>query len=428
MTQNNSAAPDIKQLKSVIEAALMASEVPLSVRKIRNMFEESERPETNLVNKALKAIEKDCASRGIELRQIGKGYRFQTKDQYAGWLRKLRDTRPPRYSRALVETLSIIAYRQPVTRGDIEGIRGVAVSSDIMRTLLDREWISQVGHRDVPGRPALYATTDSFLEYFNLRSLSELPALMEPRDVTDVAKDLNITLPMAKPDLSAGSDVFDDESDDDEDDEDADETEDFSSELSASDLNVISDQPASDHIDDQQDDQDDEDDDDEEDDEDNGDEDSGATGACDDATVVALAAIGESSDSIGGEGEVEGEAADLDTLRPSTDSNVVSLDGVGAKRQSVSAQPRPPHESTATESNEYERPDDASTDPVAPLNVDFSEFDSLPPLSGGNELDDIESSAGAVGEDSDESSGDAIQVIHTRQSQPDDPSDDEDGS
>jgi len=196
----------------------MASDVPLSV--LRNMFDEAERPETNQVNRALAAIEKDCDSRGIELRQIGKGYRFQTKDQYSGWLRKLRDTRPPRYSRALIETLSIIAYRQPVTRGDIEGIRGVAVSSDIMRLLLDREWITQIGHRDVPGRPALYATSDSFLEYFNLRSLSDLPALMEPRDVSDVAKDLNITLPMEQPQLKSLADVLDDDDfDDDLDDE-----------------------------------------------------------------------------------------------------------------------------------------------------------------------------------------------------------------
>lgn len=219
MPAKSTSKEDLTELKSVIEAALMASDVPLSVRKIRNMFDETERPETTQVNKALAAIEKDCDSRGIELRQIGKGYRFQTKDQYAGWLRKLRDTRPPRYSRALIETLSIIAYRQPVTRGDIEGIRGVAVSSDIIRTLLDREWIIQIGHRDVPGRPALYATSDSFLEYFNLRSLSDLPALMEPREVTDVAKDLNITLPMGVPVLQPAQDVIGEDLDEDEEDE-----------------------------------------------------------------------------------------------------------------------------------------------------------------------------------------------------------------
>jgi len=186
MPAKSTSRNDLTELKSVIEAALMASDVPLSVRKIRNMFDEAERPD-------------------------------QTKDQYSGWLRKLRDTRPPRYSRALIETLSIIAYRQPVTRGDIEGIRGVAVSSDIMRLLLDREWITQIGHRDVPGRPALYATSDSFLEYFNLRSLSDLPALMEPRDVSDVAKDLNITLPMEQPQLKSLADVLDDaDLDDDE--------------------------------------------------------------------------------------------------------------------------------------------------------------------------------------------------------------------
>lgn len=198
------------EIRNVVEAALMASEEPLSVRKLQNLFEEEGRPESKEIKAALKTLETGCETRGIELCQVGKGFRFQTRDRYSPWMRRMRDTKPPRYSRALLETLSIIAYRQPVTRGDIEGIRGVAVSSDIMRVLLDREWIGQVGHRDVPGRPALYATTSGFLEYFNLRSLSDLPTLLEPRDISEVAKELNITLPVEEVDESEGheSDVI----------------------------------------------------------------------------------------------------------------------------------------------------------------------------------------------------------------------------
>jgi|GEM_PF-473332 len=183
------------EIRNVVEAA---------VRKLQNLFEEEGRPESKEIRAALKTLETDFEDRGVNLCQIGKGYRFQTRDKYSPWMRRMRDTRPPRYSRALLETLSIIAYRQPVTRGDIEKIRGVAVSSDIMRVLLDREWINQVGHRDVPGRPALYATTSAFLEYFNLRSLSDLPTLLEPRDISEVAKELNITLPVEEADDADG--------------------------------------------------------------------------------------------------------------------------------------------------------------------------------------------------------------------------------
>ena len=142
------------------------------------------------------SLEESCEYRGIELRRIGKGWRFQTKQKYSTWLRKLKAEKPPRYSRALLETLSIIAYRQPVTRGDIEEVRGVGVSSDTIRTLEEREWIEQVGHRDVPGRPALFATTQVFLEYFNMTSLRELPELMDKRALGEIAKEMNLTLPM----------------------------------------------------------------------------------------------------------------------------------------------------------------------------------------------------------------------------------------
>ena len=130
------------------------------------------------------------------MRRIGKGWRYQTKEKYSPWLRKLGGNKTPRYSRALLETLSIIAYRQPVTRGDIEEIRGVGVSSDTIRTLEERDWVVQIGHRDVPGRPALFGTTQGFLEYFNMTSLRELPELMDKRELGEIAKDMNLTLPM----------------------------------------------------------------------------------------------------------------------------------------------------------------------------------------------------------------------------------------
>jgi len=141
-------------------------------------------------------LQEKCEHRGIELRRIGTGWRFQTKEKYSPWLRKLGGNKTPRYSRALLETLSIIAYRQPVTRGDIEEIRGVGVSSDTIRTLEERNWVAQIGHRDVPGRPALFGTTQGFLEYFNMTSLRELPELMDKRALGEIAKDMNLTLPM----------------------------------------------------------------------------------------------------------------------------------------------------------------------------------------------------------------------------------------
>ena len=136
----------------------------------------------------------EYADRGVELRQVGKGFRFQSREKYSEWVSRLSEERPARYSRALLETLAIIAYRQPVTRGDIEDIRGVTVSSDTMRTLQEREWVREVGHRDVPGKPALFGTTPGFLEHFNLKSLSELPPLSELRDLEEISRELNFSL------------------------------------------------------------------------------------------------------------------------------------------------------------------------------------------------------------------------------------------
>jgi segregation and condensation protein B len=187
------------EIKNIVEAALLVAGVPLTLDKLLSLFPEDSRPSRDDVLAALKQIENECAGRGIELMQIEKGWRFQTRQKYSEWIARLSEERPVRYSRALLETLAIIAYRQPVTRGEIEDIRGVAVSSDIIKTLLGREWIRQVGTRDVPGRPALYGTTRGFLEHFNLASLDALPPLAELRDVEKIAAELNLRLPVDEP-------------------------------------------------------------------------------------------------------------------------------------------------------------------------------------------------------------------------------------
>lgn len=184
------------ELKNIVEAALLASESPLSVSALASLFPEDAKPSADQLKEVFEQLDRDYEGRGVELRRVGKGYRFQSREKYSPWLRKLSEGRPPRYSRAFLETLAIIAYRQPVTRGDIEEIRGVTVSSDIMRQLLDRDWVKEVGHRDVPGRPALLGTTQQFLEYFNLEALSDLPPLLERREAADIARELNLRLPL----------------------------------------------------------------------------------------------------------------------------------------------------------------------------------------------------------------------------------------
>ena len=183
------------EISNMVEAALFSAEEPLSIKDLRGMFKLDEAPATDELNVILDQLASDYHGRGIELVSVANGYRFQTQVQYASTLRRLRELRPPRYSRALLETLAIIAYRQPVTRGDVEEVRGVAVSTDIMRALLERGWVRQMGEREVPGRPALYGTTTDFLEYFNLASIQQLPELADQRDLAEIAKDLNILLP-----------------------------------------------------------------------------------------------------------------------------------------------------------------------------------------------------------------------------------------
>jgi segregation and condensation protein B len=184
------------ELQNIVEAALYASTEPLGIRKIMALFPDDAQPSKVDIQNVILRLEEQCKHRGVELRRIGKGWRYQTKEKYATWLRKIAANKPPRYSRALLETLSIIAYRQPVTRSDIEEVRGVGVSSETIRTLEEREWVQQIGHRDVPGRPALFGTTQAFLEYFNMISLRELPELMEKRELGEIAKEMNLTLPM----------------------------------------------------------------------------------------------------------------------------------------------------------------------------------------------------------------------------------------
>ncbi|MCG6896418.1 MAG: SMC-Scp complex subunit ScpB [Thiocapsa sp.] len=169
-------------LKQLVEAALVAAGGPLTLDLILALFPEEERPTRGDLLGVIGELQADYADRGLEIVEVAGGYRAQVRSSIAPWVARLWEERPPRYSRALLETLSLIAYRQPITRGEIEDIRGVAVSTQIVKTLTEREWIRVVGHRDVPGRPALYATTRKFLDYFGLRSLNELPTLTEIRD------------------------------------------------------------------------------------------------------------------------------------------------------------------------------------------------------------------------------------------------------
>ena len=167
------------ELKRIVEAILFAANRPMTVKQVQQVFPELEQPETFEIQAAIEAISEDYRERPIELKRVASGYRFQVKHELSRWVVRLFEEKPPRYSRALLETLAIIAYRQPVTRGEIEDIRGVAVSTSIIQTLLEREWIKVVAYKEAPGRPGLYGTTKLFLDYFNISSLSDLPTLQE---------------------------------------------------------------------------------------------------------------------------------------------------------------------------------------------------------------------------------------------------------
>lgn len=186
---------DTQKLKNIVESALFAAGEPLSVDRLLTLFEEEERPEKKDVQEIIVTLQQECEGRGIELREVSKGFRYQARSDVSRWVSRLWEERAPRYSRALLETLALVAYRQPITRAEIEDIRGVAVSSSIMKTLQERGWIRIVGHRDVPGKPAMYATTREFLDYFNLKGLDDLPTLAELRDIDKINAELDLRLP-----------------------------------------------------------------------------------------------------------------------------------------------------------------------------------------------------------------------------------------
>ncbi len=193
------------QLRSIVEAVLLVAGKPLDLDQIAELFDEDARPSKATLREIMADIRLHSEGRGFELVEVASGYRFQVRQAFAPWVSRLWEEKPQRYSRALLETLALIAYRQPTTRGEIEEVRGVAVSSTIMKTLLDRAWIRVVGHKDVPGRPALYATTRQFLDYFNLKSLDQLPPLGEARDLDLIGLELDsMRLAQAQEELSPG--------------------------------------------------------------------------------------------------------------------------------------------------------------------------------------------------------------------------------
>ncbi|MCW8890613.1 MAG: SMC-Scp complex subunit ScpB [Sedimenticola sp.] len=191
------------KLQQIVEAALLAAGAPLTLDRLQELFLEEERPEKKELRDAIATLSEEYSGRGIEIAEVGGGFRINVREQYAPWVSRLWEERAPRYSRALMETLALIAYRQPITRGEIEEIRGVSVSSNIVKTLLEREWVRVVGTRDVPGKPSLYATTREFLNYFGLKSLDELPTLQQIRDLDSINRELELADP--------GSDIPEDE-------------------------------------------------------------------------------------------------------------------------------------------------------------------------------------------------------------------------
>jgi segregation and condensation protein B len=185
------------ELKLILEAALLAAGEPLSITRLIGLFDPKDAPSPADISRALDELAADLQGRGIELGEVASGFRLKTRTELMPWVSRLWEEKPQRYSRALLETLSLIAYRQPITRGEIEEVRGVAVSSNIIRTLQEREWIRVVGHRDVPGKPALFGTTRAFLDYFDLTSLDDLPTLAEIRDMANLEPEFDFETALA---------------------------------------------------------------------------------------------------------------------------------------------------------------------------------------------------------------------------------------
>ncbi len=184
---------NVRRLKQTLEALLMASDRPLTADELLRLLKQQDAAVgRGGVAQALAALADECEQRGVELKQVASGYRYQTREKFSESIARLWKEKPPRYSRALLETLALIAYRQPITRAEIEEVRGVTVSTYMVRLLEEREWVKVVGHKEVPGRPALYATTPDFLDYFNLSSLDELPSLLEMEEVIRLHPELQL--------------------------------------------------------------------------------------------------------------------------------------------------------------------------------------------------------------------------------------------
>jgi segregation and condensation protein B len=180
-----------EKIKNIIEAILLSAEHPMSVLQVEALFQgDLDCPSRDEIRKAFHELGEDYASRGFELKEVASGYRLQVKQEFAEWVGRLWEEKPARYSRALLETIALIAYRQPITRGEIEEVRGVSVSTNIIKTLIERDWVKVLGHKDVPGKPSLYGTTREFLDYFNLKSLDELPTLAEIKDLDKIHPEL----------------------------------------------------------------------------------------------------------------------------------------------------------------------------------------------------------------------------------------------
>ena len=192
---------DHKEIKHFVEAALLVAGRPLSLDQIKGLFDDRSVPDKREIRRAIDVLTEDCEARGLTVAEVASGFRIQVKASMAERLSRLWEQRPPRYSRALFETLALVAYRQPITRGEIEEIRGVSVSSNIVRTLMERDWVRIVGHRDVPGRPAMFGTTRGFLDYFGLKKLDDLPPLAELADW----ESLRVQLPL--PDVESTADT-----------------------------------------------------------------------------------------------------------------------------------------------------------------------------------------------------------------------------
>ena len=185
-----------KELMRILEAALFSAGQTLKIDRLMDLFPDDKHPGKDAIRDALTTLQEQYLEHSsLELKEVSSGFRFQVRDEYSSWVAKLFEERPARYSRATLETLALIAYRQPITRAEIEEVRGVGVSSQIIKTMIERDWIRVIGHRDVPGKPALYSTTKGFLDYFNLKSLTELPALADLRDIDAINAELDLQVP-----------------------------------------------------------------------------------------------------------------------------------------------------------------------------------------------------------------------------------------